>query len=172
MSRSVVAVLSGTALVIGGAVALWPRGSAEPEATAQARAPAAALPAAETLRHGELLAPGPVLEPSARATSLNGKRVRMVGFMAQMEMPPRGAFYLVPRPLHVDEAGGGTADLPPQSVLVVSRSVAGQAVPFIPGALEVSGVLEIGNRADEHGHVSAIRLILDSEPLSNPRGEP
>ena len=169
MRRSVVALLSGTALVIGGAVALWPRGTRDPVATAQAREPA--LPAAEPLRHDQLLAPGPVLQPSARAASLDGKRVRMVGFMAQMEMPPKGAFYLVPRPLHVDEAGGGTADLPPQSVLVVSRSVAGETVPFIQGGLEVTGVLELGNRADDHGHVSAIRLILDSEPLSNP-GEP
>src|SRR5688572_16202990 len=123
MRRTVVAVLSGTALVVVGAYALWPRSSAEPVAAAQPTEPAAALPDAERLELRELLDPGPVLRPSAKATSLTGKRVRMVGYMAQMELPPKGGFYLVPRPLHADEAGGGTADLPPQSVLVVSRSV-------------------------------------------------
>jgi hypothetical protein len=172
MRRTVVAVLSGTALVGIGAYALWPRSSAEPVAAAQTTKSAAALPDAERLELRELLDPGPVLKPSAKATSLTGKRVRMVGFMAQMELPPKGGFYLVPRPLHADEAGGGTADLPPQSVLVVSRSTAGQTVPFIRGALEVTGILELGNRADADGRVSAIRLILDGAPLSNPRGEP
>lgn len=113
-----------------------------------------------------------MLEPTAKATRLVGKRVRMVGFMARMEISPTGAFYLVPRQVHSDEAGGGTADLPPQSVLVISPSAAGQRVPHIEGPVEVTGTLELGNRADEDGRVSAIRLILDDPPPSKTRERP
>lgn len=172
MRRSVVAVVAGAVLVGAGAYAIWPRRAAEPVSAAQAVEPAAQVPPAETLDLREIFEPGPVLEPSARATRLAGKRVRMVGFMAHMELPPKGAFYLVPRPVHADEAGGGTADLPPQTVLVISRSAAGRQVPHIEGAVEVTGTLELGNRADEEGRVSAIRLVLDGPPLSKTREEP
>jgi hypothetical protein len=132
-----------------------------------ARAPekSAVIPEpAETLELRELLEPGPVLKPSVRTTALAGRRVRMVGFMAQMELPPKGGFYLVPRPVRCDEAGGGTADLPPDNVLVMARSAAGETISFMDGALEVTGVLEVGNRADADGRVSAIRLLLDGPP--------
>ena len=172
MRRSLVAIIAGAALVGGGAYALWPGRSAERVSAAQATEPAGHAPAAEHLDLREIFKPGPVLEPTARATRLVGKRVRMVGFMARMELSPRGAFYLVPHPVLADEAGGGTADLPPESVLVVSRSAAGQQLPYIQGAVEVTGTLELGNRADEDGRVSAIRLILDGPPLSKTREEP
>jgi hypothetical protein len=85
----------------------------------------------------------------------------MVGFMAEMEIPPRGGFYLAPRPVRCDEAGGGTADLPLESVLVVSPSAADATVAFLPGPLEATGILEVGNRPDADGRISAIRLVLD-----------
>jgi hypothetical protein len=169
MRRSLVAIIAGAAVVGAVAYAIRPRRSPEP-ATAQATEPAA--PAAEQLDQREIFEPGPVLRPSAKATRLVGKRVRMVGFMARMEVPPKGGFYLVPRPVDADEAGGGTADLPPHSVLVVSRSAAGQQLPHIEGAVEVTGTLELGNRADQDGRVSAIRLVLDGPPLSKTREEP
>ena len=101
------------------------------------------------------------LKPSATLLQLNGKRVRLIGFMAQMETPPIGAFYLCPRPVTCDEAGGGTADLPPESVFVIVRSLTGKEVPFIPRAVEVTGLLEVGNRQEADGRVSFIRLVLD-----------
>jgi hypothetical protein len=104
------------------------------------------------------------LQPSARLLSLEGKRVRLVGFMAHMVLPPRGAFYLAPRPIACDEAGGGTADLPPEAVLVLVRALAGESVPFSPRALEVTGVLALGPREEEDGRISMIRLTLDGPP--------
>lgn len=104
------------------------------------------------------------LKPSAALLALRGKRVRLVGFMAHLELPPRGAFYLTPRPIVCDEAGGGTADLPPETVLVLVRSLAGETVPFSPRALEVTGVLGIGPREEEDGCTSMIRLMLDRPP--------
>ena len=107
------------------------------------------------------------LQPSSTLLRLNGKRVRLVGFMAQMETPPLGAFYLCPRPISCDEEGGGTADLPAENVLVIVRSQSGRAVPFSARALEVTGMLEVGNRQDQDGRVSFIRLVLDGpEKLS------
>ena len=101
------------------------------------------------------------LTPSSRLLRLNGRRVRLVGFMAQMESPPLGAFYLCPRPISCDEEGAGTADLPAESVLVIVGSQRGKVMPFTPRALEVTGILEVGNRQDADGRVSFIRLVLD-----------
>jgi hypothetical protein len=133
---------------------------------------ARAVPVPLELR--EILEPG--LEPrlSARIRSLNGQRVRLVGFMAQMEEPPVGAFYLVPHPLFCDEGGGGTGDLPLDAVRVLVRSSPDVPIRFIPGPLEVTGVLRVGNRADDEGRVSALELVLDSIPDSSatPPGRP
>jgi hypothetical protein len=51
--------------------------------------------------------------------------------------------------------------LPPEAVLVIVRSAKGRQIPFIPRALEVTGILEVGNRQERDGEVSPIRLILD-----------
>lgn len=133
----------------------------------QAKQPAHAAkktlaPAADQLAFSEFFAPGAQLKPSEKLRALAGKRVRLVGFMAQLELPPTGAFYLVPRPLHCDESGGGTADLPPESVLVLSTASAGKVVPFLEGALELTGTFELGNAPDSEGRVAAFRLRLDA----------
>jgi len=101
----------------------------------------------------------PVL--SARLRELNGKRVKLVGFMAKMEIAPKGAFYLTPRPVSCDEEGGGTADLPPEAVYVVVRSSPGEEVAFTPRALEVTGRLEVGYHVEADDRVTHIRLLLD-----------
>jgi hypothetical protein len=126
-----------------------------------AATPAPELPAAPQLLFSEFFQPGGELKLTAKLQSLNGQRVHIVGYMAQMEIPPPGGFFLVPRPVRCDEAGGGTADLPLESVLVLSVAAAGQKVPFLPGQLDVSGVLEVGNLAGVDGRVSAFRLRLD-----------
>ena len=109
------------------------------------------------------------LKPTAKLLGLDGKRVKMVGYMAQLEEPLSGAFYLAPRPTVCGEGGAGTGDLPPEVVRVEVRSRRGKPVPFIPGLLEVTGVLEVGNRAEEDGSVSAIRLVLDQFKDKKPR---
>lgn len=108
------------------------------------------------------------LEPSARLRSLVGKRVRLVGYMAQMEWPPKGGFYLCASPTLATEAGGGTADLPPDAVLVVVRSAMGKELAHIQRPLEVTGVLELGPQVDEDGRVSRTRIVLDGPPPGLP----
>ena len=78
-----------------------------------------------------------------------------------MENSPLGAFYLCEHPVFCDEEGGGTADLPPESVLVLVSSYSGKSISFIPGALEVTGTLEFSRKEEPDGHISFIRLILD-----------
>jgi hypothetical protein len=117
--------------------------------------------AAAPLSFSELFEHSASLRPSARVLALDGRRVRLDGFMARMEVPSRGGFYLCPRHVSADESGAGTADLPVESVFVVMRSAAGREVPYRPGLLEVTGTLRVGNRADADGRVSAFQLTLD-----------
>lgn len=101
------------------------------------------------------------INPSAQLLALAGQRVKLVGFMAKMEVAPKGAFYLTPRPVSCDEEGGGTADLPPEAVYVVVRSSTGQEIPHSPRALEVTGLLEVGYHVEADDRVTHIRLLLD-----------
>jgi hypothetical protein len=130
-------------------------------------APASPIPAAE-LSFTDLLAPGPKLAPSPKVTALAGRRVRLVGFMAELEDPPRGAFYLTARPVRCDEGGAGTGDLPLDAVRVVVRSATGEEIPFYPGAIEVTGLLDLGTQADPDGRPSYFRITLDRS--TNPNG--
>jgi len=101
------------------------------------------------------------LRPSARLLSLDGQRVRIVGYMARTEEPPTGGFYLCPSPVLVTESGAGTADLPPQTVFVVVRSARGRALEHRPGPLVVTGVLELGGAPDDADRVFPIRIHFD-----------
>ena len=151
-------------LTTGGTVALLraKSSSVTPPIPSQSVASQATSDAIQ-LAFKELLDPGPKLSPSDKARSLAGKRVRLVGFMAEMEEPLDSAFYLVPRPIRLDESGAGTADLPLDSVLVVVPGADGKKIPYITGALEGIGVLEVGNHTDGAGRVSNFRLRLEGE---------
>src|SRR6202022_1749087 len=109
---------------------------------------------AQPLSFKELFEASPrELKPSQKLLALQGRRVKMVGYMAQMEMPPAGAFYLASQPVVCGEGGGGTADLPPDAVRVVIRSAKGKHLEHSPRLLEVTGILELGNRVEEDGQV-------------------
>jgi len=97
--------------------------------------------------------------PSPTLVSAAGKRVRMVGFMAHMDQPPKGAFYLTSRPVSCDEMGAGTGDLPIDSIRV-NVVPAPKEVAFVPGPIEVTGILELGRQEEPDGAVSHIRLVL------------
>ena len=139
---------------------------------------AAPSPAPEPLSFHEFFeSSASALRPSVRLLALVGKRVRLVGYMARMESPPKGGFFLCASPVLATEAGGGTADLPPDAVLVVVRSAAGKELAHIRRPLEVTGVLELGPAVDEDGRLSRVRVVLDGpapgstaeKPLVHPR---
>jgi hypothetical protein len=103
------------------------------------------------------------LEPTERLRSLEGKRVRILGFMARQDDPTSGALLLVPRPVNLHEHEYGLADdLPPQTVHVRVPEMADAPVPFTPGPLLLTGRLELGNRREQDGRMSYVRLILDA----------
>ena len=108
------------------------------------------------------------LDFSDKLKSLNGKRVQVTGFMAHMENAPLGAFYVCPHPTFCDEEGSGTADLPPDSVRVIVRGAKGQTIDFVPRAVLVTGLLQVGSQEDEKGDISRIRIILDQAPAKAP----
>lgn len=101
------------------------------------------------------------LQPSDKLIALDGQRVRIVGFMAQMEDGPSGAFYLAARPVNCDEGGAGTGDLPPDAVLVVVPWSAGAEIRFLPGPLEVVGTLHLGGATRQDGAPARLRIVLD-----------
>jgi hypothetical protein len=99
-------------------------------------------------------------ELTAKVLALHGKRVTMVGFMVALERPVKGGFFVSPYPASSDESGGGRGDLPPTSVLVLSKGAVGREVAFVPGALEITGILDVGNQEHE-GEPSTIRLLVE-----------
>src|SRR5262245_33698937 len=121
-------------------------------------------PAAPPIAFEEFYAFGPrAPQPTAKLLGLNGKRVKLMGFMVQMERGPLGGFYLAPYPAFCDESGGGRGGLPPPSVLVLLEGARGKEVAFVDGVLEVTGILDVGNKAGEDGEAATIRLFV-AEP--------
>jgi len=96
--------------------------------------------------------------------ALAGRCVRVVGFMARMEEPPRSALYLTRAPVEAEEGGGGTGDLPPGALRVEVPRFTGQEIEWIPGAIEVTGVLRVGRAEDDAGRVSWLRVVVDDLP--------
>lgn len=112
------------------------------------------------------------LEPSEKLESLDGRRVRMIGYMVHQEDPAPGRLILVPFPLSTAEDSDGMADdLPPSQVFVhLPDGQQTLTLPFVPQLLAVEGQLSIGPEAEPDGRISNVRLILDPfDPLPAPR---
>jgi hypothetical protein len=100
---------------------------------------------------------------------LDGKRVRIVGYMVRQSQPVARCFLLTPRPLTLHEEEWGFAeDLPAAVLHVFTDRTAPALTPFTPGLLLLTGTLSIGNRAELDGRVSCVRLQLD-EPTPKQR---
>lgn len=116
---------------------------------------------APTLDFAELYVFGPrAPRITDKTQGLHGKRVTMVGFMVALQRPVTGGFFVSPYPADADESGGGRGDLPPTAVLVLPKVAAGHEVAFVPGALEITGILDVGNQEHE-GEASTIRLLVE-----------
>jgi hypothetical protein len=144
--RTLHVILAALSLALASAAA------ADPAAPAEAARPLD-LRALYVARGGAL-----VIAPAVEA--LNGKAVRVRGFMVQIEEAPTGCFYLATHPVEQDESGGGTGDLPVDSLLVRVPELADQVIPWRASPVEVVGRLEVGREEEADGRVSAIRLIL------------
>lgn len=102
------------------------------------------------------------LEPSDKLIGLNDKRVRMLGYMAREESPTSGMFILSPLPVTMgDEDESFADDLPANAVFVHMASASQEAVPYQPGLINLTGLLQFGAQQEADGRVSTVRLLLD-----------
>jgi hypothetical protein len=103
------------------------------------------------------------LEPSEKLIGLNGKRVRMVGYMAKEENPTSGMFILSPLPVNMgDEDESFADDLPASAVFVHLESAGNKFASYLPGLIKLTGTLQFGPQEEPDGRVSTVRLLLDT----------
>lgn len=146
-----------------------------PPKTAPAPAPALPpLPKGVTeLRFHEIFAPvGPRgLDYTEKAKALDGKRVRILGFMVKTCRHDHGRFLLTPTPIALhDHEMGPADDLPPSTVFVdvapLRRAL--KYVPHEPGLFLLTGTLSLGGRDELHGRRSWVRLQLERPVATDP----
>lgn len=102
------------------------------------------------------------LEPSAKLLSLNGKRVRILGFVAEMERTSKRDIIFAPVPLKPQPEEYGLADeIPAAHVLATIPGDPNEQVLLVAGPLLLTGILSVGNAA-QNGESSFVRLLLDS----------
>lgn len=102
------------------------------------------------------------LEPTAKLLSLDGKRVRLIGYMVHPEEPMPGEFILSPLPVALAEKDDGPADdIPATSVFVHVVNGAERIFPHVNGLLQLTGTLSVGSLDEPDGRVSTVRLMVD-----------
>ena len=95
--------------------------------------------------------------------SLEGKRVRILGYMAQQEQPVPGMFLFSAIPVRLNEEHYGLADdLPAATMFVFMPTQRDQVVRHAPGLMLLTGTLSIGNHEEADGRISAVRLALEA----------
>ncbi len=105
------------------------------------------------------------LELSEKAVELNGRKVRLVGFMVRQDMPTKGMFIFASMPLELgDEDESLSDDLPPGAVFVHIEKPADAQIRYIPSLIKLTGTLQLGPKNEIDGHVSSVRLLLDDAP--------
>lgn len=100
---------------------------------------------------------------------LDGRRVRILGFMVRRDEAPPGTLLLASHPVQLHDHEYGLADDLPPATLTVILPGETEALPHTPGLLLLTGRLELGSREEPDGRVSTARLFLDSRP---PGGKP
>lgn len=104
------------------------------------------------------------LEPSEKLLALNGKPVRLVGYMVREELPVPGSFLFAPLPVTLGDADESLSDdLPPTTVAVHLAGPGRRRAPYVVGLIRLEGTLEVGTRDEADARLSAVRLILDPQ---------
>jgi hypothetical protein len=98
------------------------------------------------------------LELSAKATSMAGKPVQILGYMAPPLKAEMGFFVLTRAPVALCPFCNSDADWPSDIVVVYPRDGPRLAHDGLPVA--VSGILEVGSKTDSRtGFVSLVRIV-------------
>ncbi|ADI29151.1 hypothetical protein [Methylotenera versatilis] len=103
------------------------------------------------------------LELNDKFMSLDGKRVRILGYMAKVETPTSGMFVLASLPVELGDEDDSLSDDLPANSIFVHTDPKPFVVPHITGLISLTGTLSIGSQLEADGHVSMARLILDPE---------
>lgn len=102
------------------------------------------------------------LEYTDQLRSLEGRRIRILGYMVQQTKPVDRCFLFAPMPVSLNEHEYGHADdLPATALHVLTDEAAPAQTPFTPGPLLLTGKLSLGNRTEADGRISTVRLLLD-----------
>lgn len=106
------------------------------------------------------------LEPTEKLLALDGKRVRIVGYMVRQSPAPKGTFLLSPLPSALgDEDESLADDLPPTTLAVSLDRSRDLALPMLPGLLAITGTLHVGMRTDAAtGRAMPAEIVLDDTP--------
>jgi hypothetical protein len=112
------------------------------------------------------------LEITAAVAALDGKRVRLLGYMVKQANPSPWKILLSPIPVVTREREYNQAeDLPPNVVHVFLPRDPSPIRPHTPGLFLLTGRFEVGNRAEADGRVSMFRLFLDPPRAAAPAGK-
>jgi hypothetical protein len=105
------------------------------------------------------------LVPSERLLGLAGQRVRVVGYMARQEQPSAGIVVVAPLPVVLgDEDESFSDDLPATALYVhLADADRDRSLPWVPGLLSFTGVLQLGAMSESDGRMSFVRLQLEPE---------
>lgn len=105
------------------------------------------------------------LDMTDRLTEMNGKKVRILGYMVRQSKATPWTLLLAPMPLIAHEGEFALAeDLPPSTVRVLLPRNSNPITPYTPGLLLLTGKLDIGDREEADGRHSLVRLHLDPPP--------
>lgn len=108
------------------------------------------------------------LEPSSKLLSLDGKRVRLLGYVAEMIRSNKRNIIFAPVPLKPQPEEYGLADeIPATHVLVTIPGDPTEQVPLVPGALLLTGTLSI-EKSTKDGETSFVRMLLDPPTSAGP----
>ncbi len=127
-------------------------------------ADSASAPGAIGLRFEEFyVAPaGPRgLTMTPKLKELDGRSVRIAGYMARQEEPVPGVFILAPFPVNIAEMADGPADDLPAAHVFVRAPSTNMVAPYRPGLVTLVGTLRVGRATEADGRVSWVRLVLD-----------
>lgn len=111
------------------------------------------------------------LEYTPKAKALDGKRVRILGYMVRSCSCVPGRFMLTPVPVTLhDHEMGPCDDLPATTVFVdvppLRRAL--QQVQHLPGLFLATGKLSLGGRDETDGRRSWVRLELERPAAQHP----
>jgi len=104
------------------------------------------------------------LEPSVKLRGLDGRRVRIVGYMVHGQPPSSRSFLLSPLPATAgDEDESMADDIPASAVLVRVDDGKATTLPQVVGLIRLTGVLHVGTTGEDvSDRNAAASLDLDA----------